>query len=129
MSVAIPFLGGGGVSEEVKTLAEALPPLNYLLPRTVKNYSVIPPPRVSGSALEGKKEEGEEKGGEKKNALLGTNSGPPAWYVGHNSNCSSYCCRLACVACTIIPTYMANLNCHELRVALLATLTPPIIEY
>ena len=42
MKMAIPFfLGGGGgregVSEEVETLGEALPLLNYRLPRTVKN--------------------------------------------------------------------------------------------
>ena len=53
MKVAI--CGGGGMSEEVKTLGEAPPPLNDLLPRTVKSfmqfsYSVTPPPRVSGSA-------------------------------------------------------------------------------
>ena len=45
------------MSEEVETLGEAPPPLNNLLPRTVKSfmqfsYSVTPPPpRVSGSAL------------------------------------------------------------------------------
>ena len=35
--MAIPFLGGGGVLEEVETLGEAPPPLNDRLPRTVKN--------------------------------------------------------------------------------------------
>ena len=33
--------GGGRVSEEVETLGEALPPLNYQLPRTVKNYYAV----------------------------------------------------------------------------------------
>ena len=37
MKVAIPFfLGGGGM----ETLGEAPPPLNYRLPRTVKNYDI-----------------------------------------------------------------------------------------
>ena len=47
----ISFLGEGGgrVSEEVETLGEALPPLNYQLPKTVKNYYAVflfrdPPP-------------------------------------------------------------------------------------
>ena len=35
------------MSEEVKTLGEAPPPLNDLLPRTVKNYSVTHPPPPS----------------------------------------------------------------------------------
>ena len=57
VKIANSFFWGRGVSEEVKTLGEAPPLLNYRLPRTVKNYdiyavsySVTPPPRVSGSA-------------------------------------------------------------------------------
>ena len=37
MKMAIPFIGEGGVSEKVEVLGEALPPLNYRLPSTVKN--------------------------------------------------------------------------------------------
>ena len=40
--MAIPFFLGGGVSEEVETLGEALPLLN-------SRQSVTPPPQVSGS--------------------------------------------------------------------------------
>ena len=39
--------------EEVETMGEAPPPLNDLLPRTVKSFmqfEFLPPPRVSGSA-------------------------------------------------------------------------------
>ena len=41
MKVAILFLAGGGVSEEVETLGEALPPLNDRPPRTVKSFFLI----------------------------------------------------------------------------------------
>ena len=43
MKMANSFLGVGGrkgVSEEVETLGEAPPLLNYRLPRTVKNYDI-----------------------------------------------------------------------------------------
>ena len=61
------FFGGGGGGrgkggEEVETLGEAPPLLNYRLPKTVENYdnqiyiqfsySMTPPPRVSESAPE-----------------------------------------------------------------------------
>ena len=41
MKVAIPL--GGGMSEKVEALGEAPPPLNDLLPRTVKIFMHFPP--------------------------------------------------------------------------------------
>ena len=57
----------------------------------------------------------ERKGGEKKMFHRELKPGPFAWYV------KALLLLQACVARTIIiPAYITNLNCHELRVALLA---------
>ena len=47
VKMANSFLGGEGVSEEVETLGETPPLLNYRLSRTVENYDIFPTPSPS----------------------------------------------------------------------------------
>ena len=71
--------------------------------------------------------EGEKKGGEKIKRCLTRIKPRTSHMVSHSSDHYMLSPQACDGRTIIIPTYTANLNCHELRVALLGALAPPII--
>ena len=71
--------------------------------------------------------EGEKKGGEKIKRCLTGIKPRTSHMVSHSSDHYMLSPQAYDGRTIIIPTYTTNLNCHELRVASLAALAPPII--